>query len=53
MEPITVRMTHKKSTKGTEVYAAPEAVISTLYISKEAFSGKPPGTIKLEVRSGD
>lgn len=51
----TLTLTHKKSTKGTEVYEAlptgtPPAVTS-LYVQKWAFPGSPPKQILLTLET--
>jgi hypothetical protein len=56
MKPISVTLALGKETKGTYRYENNEtdAIISTLYVRKEAFeNGNPPKMIRLAVEPGN
>lgn len=46
---IEIKMTLKKSTKGTHVYEAPESHVPTIYIRKEGLPTPAPEEITLRV----
>lgn len=49
MEKLVIAMHHKKTTKGTEVFASEDTPVRSLYIGKEAFSKGVPDSITLTV----
>jgi hypothetical protein len=52
MKPLEIQLVQGKETKGTYRYESPDpnAMITTLYIRKDAFAGKPaPQAIRLVV----
>ncbi len=48
MAPITVTLTHAKSTKGTHVYAGD--TIPTIYVPKSVLPNPPPQTITVTIQ---
>lgn len=51
MAKVTFSLTHKKSTKGTEVYedATGKHPVSQVYVGKSAFPGDAPPSIKMTI----
>jgi hypothetical protein len=52
MKKTVIKMSLKKSTKGTHVYEAPEDFIPTVYIKREAFGeagARPPTWITVTI----
>lgn len=46
-EPVKITLTKAKETKGTYVYANPDAVVTSVYIKKEAFPQGAPQTLEM------
>jgi hypothetical protein len=53
MQTIKQKLSLSKETKGTYVYKDDneQAAVSTLYIAKAAFNGKPPATVTLSIET--
>lgn len=50
MKTTIIKMSLKKSTKGTHVYEAPDDFVPSVYIRKEMFGGdQPPAKITLTI----
>ena len=52
MKDTEIKMTLKKSTKGTNVYEAPESAIPSVYIRKEHSPSPTPGAITVTIKWG-
>lgn len=46
---LEIKMTLKKSTKGTHVYEAPDSDVPTIYIRKSGLPDTPPEEITLRI----
>lgn len=50
---VKVEMKKSKETKGTYVYANPEAVVTSVYIKKEAFPNGAPNELVMTLTPKD
>lgn len=54
MEKVEIKMTYKKSTKGTVVYGNEDSAIPSVYIKKDIFEpGKFPIEITITIESDE